>query len=124
MRGSRWCDPACVADSCDLLTRSSRTPPSGPGPAARLFQFRLQLQPPQRVVPHPFERASDRSERTATCAVQPTLTIAAALDQSRVAERAQLQRDGAERDVGHRRMNVPCCTFLIPDQAKDLAPSR
>ena len=71
-----------------------------------------------------FERRADGSEGVPAGGVIAVAMFAADLDEPRLAERAQLQRDGPERDVGHRRMNVAGGDFAIPHQPEDLAAAR
>jgi hypothetical protein len=71
-----------------------------------MFQFRLELQPPQGVLPHAFQRLADRPQRVAPGAVEAMAVLAAAVDESRLRERLQLERHGAERDVTHRGVNL------------------
>ena len=49
--------------------------------------------------------AATGAERVAARAVEAMFVIATAVDEARGAERAELQRDGAERDVGHGRVD-------------------
>src|SRR5437588_42551 len=56
-------------------------------------------------------------------AVEAVFVVAAALDETGFAERAQLQRHGAEGDVGHRGMNVPGGQLAAPYEPQDLAPA-
>src|SRR5437763_1537908 len=79
-------------------TPRTRTP-------TRAFQLRRQLQPPQRVVPHPLEHCGDGAERVAARAVEALLLVGARVDQPRARERAELQRHGAEGDIRHRAMD-------------------
>ena len=56
--------------------------------------------------------------------VEAVLVIAAARDEPCGAQGAELQRDGAERDIGHRRVDSPCRELLVPDQPQDFAAAR
>ena len=47
--------------------------------------------------------------------------LAAHADESRLAERAELQRDRAERDVRHGRVDVAGGDLAVPHQPQDLA---
>jgi hypothetical protein len=83
-----------------------------------------QLQPPQRVVPHPLERVGDVAEPIAIRAVPAFASFRADLHGARLDERAQLERDRAERYVRHGVGDRARLHFAVPDQAKDLAATR
>ena len=85
-----------------------------------MFQFRLELQPPQRVLPHVFQRRADRPQRVAPGAIKAMPVLAAAFDESRSRERLQLERHGPERDVTQCGVDLAGRPFVLPDQAKDL----
>jgi hypothetical protein len=88
----------------------------------RVFEFSVQLQTPQRIVPHPLELAGQRAQAFAPGAVQPPLAVAPADDEAGVGERTQVKRDGAKGDVGHRRVDVAGRDFAVPDQPEDFLP--
>ena len=94
------------------------------GPAPGGFELRRQFQTPQRVGPHVLERFPDRSEHLGPGAVEPVLLIGPAHDEAGVLKRSQLQRDGAERDVGHGGRDVAGSHLMGPYQPEDLAPAR
>src|SRR3954453_21226032 len=50
--------------------------------------------------------------------------FAAASDEPRLGEGAQLQRYRAERDVGHSAVDVTRARLAIPDEPQDFAPAR
>lgn len=88
-----------------------------------MFELRLQLQPPERVIPHPLERGPDGAERVAPGAIEPVPVLAPLLDEPGPCERLELKRDGAERHVRHRGMDVARRPFLPPHEAEDLLPA-
>jgi hypothetical protein len=92
--------------------------------AARLFQFRCQLQLPQRVVPHLLEQVAHRAERVAPRAVEAVAVLGARGDEAGVCERAKVERDRAEGDVGHRLGDGAGRQLAVPDEAQDLSASR
>ena len=67
---------------------------------------------------------ADRSEGLAAGAVEAVAPFAADVDEAGLDERAELQRDGAERDVRHRGVDVAGRALVAPDQAQDFAPAR
>ena len=50
--------------------------------------------------------------------------LAPDVDQSRLAERAELERDGAERHVRHGGVDLAGGDLAVPHQAQDLAAAR
>ena len=91
---------------------------SAPG----VFELGLQFQIPERVGPHVLEHAADRPECLTPCPVQAMAPLAADVDQTRLDQGPELKRDGAEGDVGHRRVNLTRGPLVAPDQAENLAP--
>ena len=85
-----------------------------------MFQFRLELQSPQGVLPHVFERVSDGPQRVAPRAIEAMPVLAAAFDEPRAGERLQLEGHGPERHVTQRGVNLAGGPFAVPDEAKDL----
>ena len=130
------CWSACGAKAAHLhaLLRSTPSLRSGsrdvcedhPTPsraAARLLELGGELEPPERVAPHRFERSAHRTERVRPRAIEALASIGADRDETRSHERAELQRDGAERHVRHRGMNRAGRALPFPDQTQDLAPA-
>ena len=91
--------------------------------ATRRRKLRRQLQPPQRIVPHAFERRAHRTQGGAARSIEPLRLFRSAVDQACLRERPQLQRDRPERDVGHGAVDVARRQFVFPDQSQDLAPA-
>ena len=89
-----------------------------------MLQFRPQLQLPQRVVPHPLQQLAGGAERFAPRLVVPMPARRSDVEDPGIDQRAQLQGDGAERDVAERLMDLPCLSLLTPDQPEDFAPPR
>ena len=104
---------------CVLLRRRR-----GFGPRRVCSSSALQLQPPQRVVPHALERRADRTERSRRARVEAVPVLAADVDESGLGQRAELQRDGAERHVRHGGVDVAGGELAVPHQAQDLAAAR
>ncbi len=73
----------------------------------RLFELRLQLQPPEGVFPHSFEHPADRPECVPACAVEPVTAFRADVHQTCFDQSAQLEGHGAESHVRHCRVDVP-----------------
>src|SRR5207237_4547393 len=119
------CGRACAEDPLRALSFHDAFPGAAPRPrsAPGLLELRVELQPPERIFPHALERGGDGTERRAPRAVEAVFVVAAALDETGFAERAQLQRHGAEGDVGHRGMNVPGGQLAAPYEPQDLAPA-
>ena len=88
-----------------------------------MFELRLQLQMPQRIAPHPFEGRGHGPERTAPRFVEAPAVFAPAVHQARFAQRPKLQRDRAEGDIRHGRMDFSGTKLLLPDQPQDLPPA-
>ena len=105
--------------------RAGGTGRAGTRAAPRLAQLGVQLEPPERVAPDALQLLPDRAERVAAGAVVAETALGADRHEPGVREGLQLQRHGAERDVGHRRVDVPRAPLLVPHQAQDLlAPGR
>src|SRR6266536_3268355 len=98
--------------------------PPRPRPAARLFEFGGELEPPECVVPHPLERGGHRAERLPSRAVIAEAAVGARAQETRVRQRLELQRHGAEGDVRHRAPDCARALLLVPDEAQDLLTSR
>jgi len=92
--------------------------------ASTVEQFRVELQPPQRVVPHAFETPAERPERLRSGAVVPMLPVTAHADQTGAGQRLQLQGHCPKRDIGHGGVNRAGRQFLAPDEAEDFLPAR
>ena len=108
-------DPDRLASGATATTRL-RTAPA-------VFELRLQLQPPQRIAPHPFERRGHGAERTAPRLVEAPAVLAPAVHQTRIAQRPKLQRDRPEGDIRHGGMDFSGAKLLLPDQPQDLPPA-
>src|SRR5688572_24328824 len=109
-----------------MRARSWQLPPAAARPRAapRVFELRLHLQSPQGVVPHGFECGAEGTEGGAAREVKALPVLAAAGDEPGLAQRFQLERDRAERDVGQRRVDVTGGALAIPDESEDLAAAR
>jgi hypothetical protein len=88
--------------------------------ASSFVQFRVKFEAPQRVAPHAFEHVPRGSQGFAAGSVETAASVGANGHQARLAQCAQLQRDGAECDVGHRGMNGAGPKLLVPHEPKNL----
>ena len=102
-----------------LRGRAERGVP-GRGPRRAWRSSACTLEPPERVAPDALQLLPDRAERVAAGAVVAETALGADRHEPGVRQGLQLQRHGAERDVGHRRVDVPRATLLVPHQAQDL----
>lgn len=100
------------------------TTASGTRAASGLLQLRLQLEAPQRIVPHAFEHLTDRSQCFSSGSVEAIPPFGPDIDETSRREAPELQRHGPERHVGHRLVNGAGPQFPIPDQAENFAPAR
>jgi hypothetical protein len=89
-----------------------------------LFQLRLQLETPERVVPHAFKHLSNGAQRLSPSAVVTLSPLASHLDESRRRQAPKLQRHGTKGDVRHCLMNGARTQFAIPHETKDFAAAR
>ena len=111
--------------------RGSRTPARGGGtriatgcgrrPAPLHFELREEPEPVEGVAPHRFEQGRDRTERVAVRPVESPPAVRARRHEPAGFERTQVLRDGAERDVAERAVDLAGRTLLAPDEAQDLA---
>lgn len=92
--------------------------------ASGLLQLCLQLEAPQRIVPHTFEHLTDWSQRFSSGSVKAIPTFSPDIDEASRREAPELQRHGTESHVGHRLVNSAGPQFPIPHQAENLAPAR
>ena len=76
---------------------------------------------PERVGPHRLEHGADRAERFTPDLVDAELRVRARLDETGIGQHFELQRDRAERHVGHRLMNGARRQLLVPEQPQDFA---
>ena len=104
------------------LCEGGGTGRAGTRAAPRLAQLGVQLEPPERVAPDALQLLPDRAERVAAGAVVAETALGADGHEPGVRQGLQLQRHGAERDVGHRRVDVPGAALLVPHQPQDLLP--
>lgn len=91
-----------------------------PRPASCLFEFREQLEPPERVAPHLLEDGADGRQRRPAGAVEAMPPLHADVDEARLGQTAELQRHGAGRDVGHGPADGAGRPLALPHQPQDL----
>lgn len=84
----------------------------------------MELEAPQRIAPHPFENLTNRSKLIPPGAIEALTALGPQIDEAGLGERPQVQRDGTERDVGHRRVDRAGVQLLAPEQTQDLAAAR
>ena len=118
------CAPADEGGNLDVSWLAClMTTASGTRAASGLLQLRLQLEAPQRIVPHAFEHLTDRSQCFSSGSVETIPPFGSYINESSRREATKLQRHGPERHVGHRLVNGAGPQFLIPDQAENFSPA-
>src|SRR5687768_8720303 len=80
-------------------------------------------QPVEVLRPHRLERARERPQGLSPCPVEPMPPLRPHRHESRVAQHAQVLRDGSERDRQPRR-DLARRALLTPDEPEDLLASR
>src|SRR5690242_15624655 len=90
----------------------------------RFFELRRDLQPPQGVVPHPFEHAGEWPQCLRVGAVEAMAVLSTHRYHASFCERPQVQRYRTERDVRHRTGNLAGRELAIPDQPENLPSPR
>jgi hypothetical protein len=94
------------------------------GPASCLFEFREQLEPPERVAPHLLEDGGHRRQRRPAGAVEAMPPLHADVDETCLGEAAELTRHGTGRDVGHRLADGAGCPLALPHDPQNLEAAR
>ena len=89
-----------------------------------MFELGVELEPPQRITPHPFENLPYGPELIGTRAIKALAAVGAHIDESGFGQRAQVQRDGAECDIRHGGGNGAGLQLLVPHQTEDFAAAR
>ena len=72
--------------------------------------------------PHIRSSMGPTCRRPPSGSIEAIASVAADVDQAGLDERPELQRDGPEGHIRHRRMNLPGSALIAPDQPQDLAP--
>src|SRR5262245_13693829 len=89
--------------------------PSAPAwPAARLFEFGVERETPERIAPHAFERLADRPELVTPRAIETVTSFGTQIHQAGPGQLPQVERDRTEGHVRHRRVDRPGLQLLIP----------
>lgn len=105
------------------MRTSGRRLPSGAGTRATptLLQLGEQGKPRQRVVPHGLEHRGKGRECDAISTVEALPPLGTYHHETRLEEGFELERHGAEGDVGHRGPDGAGTLLGGPDEAQEFA---
>ena len=91
---------------------------------ALLLGLGLLLELRQRVVPHLVEPLAQRLQAQAARGVEAAPALAPGAHEPGLLEHPEVLRDGAERHVAERPVDLPRRSLAAPQQPQDLPPPR